>query len=213
MKRRPIWYSGFSRFKVSKLTRNEWVQNRLLQTWLQTGNKWSEFGWRQSGKLEAKGPQWTEWSEAAPPLLPKNTWGRQGTCQIMPNGTWVSHRNPSVLQFHSGGRRQSAPKQRGRWTERPGAEELSCTKHQVTRPHGEPTCAALVPHSACSKFFFTVLIFSSPSSDLGWEKQRTAQPGTLYEWNHSMVYRSRTCICIYIYVCNIYIYLFIYLIL
>mmetsp|Transcript_29630 Transcript_29630/g.61121 ORF Transcript_29630/g.61121 Transcript_29630/m.61121 type:complete len:217 (+) Transcript_29630:540-1190(+) len=26
-------------------------------------------------------------------------------------------------------------------------------------------CAALVPHSACSKFFFTVLIFSSPSSD------------------------------------------------
>lgn len=31
MKRRPIWYSGFSRFKVSKLTRNEWVQNRLLQ--------------------------------------------------------------------------------------------------------------------------------------------------------------------------------------
>ena len=94
------------------------------------------------------------------------------------------HRNPSVHLVHNGEKHQQAPQQHDQWIKHPvgrwddlrcpvlifhlysfllrcGRGFFECFEVQC---HHVPTCAALTPHSACSKFFLTVPIFSSSSS-------------------------------------------------
>ena len=88
-----------------------------------------------------------------------------------------------------------------------GQKELSCTRH-LGNPTPWPTCAALVPHSACSKILlhsaYLLLAFLWPW--MGKTKElHSLEPcmNGIIQWS----YRSRTCICI-----CIYIYIFMYVI-